>query len=105
MVVTQGGARSRHVWGHDVEHDEGRVSSAIVDFKMETMTITTASGSRYRLAGLPGQSKKAQPVWEEWCNANGVVAPRDITNDYMDPADVSTRQFKALNITAFAKSD
>ncbi len=99
-VVTRGGARTRHVWGHDIATDEGCVSETIMDFKMETMTITTATGRRYRLGGLPGRSKKAQPVWEEWCSQHGVVAQRDVTNDYMDPADVSTRQFVALNISA-----
>ena len=102
MVTTRSGARSRHVWGHDVAHDEGRVSSAIVDFKMETMTLTTASGAHYRLAGLPGVSRKAQPVWKEWCKTNDVVAERDVTNDYMDPDDVSTRQFVALNVSALS---
>ena len=106
MVVTQSGGRTRHAWGHYVANDRGLVSSAIVDFKLETMTITTASGSQYRLAGLPGLSKKGQPVWEEWCRAHEVIAERDVTNDYMDPDDVSTRQFVALNISAFsAKSD
>lgn len=102
MVGTRSGVRSRHVWGHDVAIDEGCVSDAIVDFKLETMTVTTASGLHYRLAGLPGPSKKGRPVWEEWCRANEVVAERDVTNDYMDPDDVSTRQFVALNVSAFS---
>ncbi len=101
-VVTKGGVRSRHVWGHDVVADEGRVSGAIVDFKLETMTITTDSGAHYRLGGLPAHSRKAQPVWDEWCRANEVIATRDVTNDYMDPDDVSTRQFVALNASAFS---
>ncbi len=100
-VVAQGGKRSRHVWGHDLALDEGRVSDAIVDFDMKSMTVTTASGAKYRLGGLPGQSRKAQPVWDEWCRVNEVVAEVDVTNDYMDPEDVSTRQFMALNISAF----
>jgi len=100
-VVTVSGARSRHVWGHDAEHDEGRVSSAIVDFKMESMTATTTSGARFKLLGLPGHSRKGETVWEQWCSAQGVVSQRDVTNDYMDPDDVSTRQFVALNDSAF----
>lgn len=100
-VVAQNGARTRHVWGHDLENDEGRVSSAIVDFKMESMTATTASGTRYRLLGLPGASRKGRPVWDDWCRVHGVVSQRDVTNDYMDADDVSTRQFVALNDNAF----
>lgn len=101
-VATRNGARSRHVWGHDIAADEGRVSDAIKDFALETMTITTISGARYRLGGLPANSRKAQPVWEEWCRAHDVIAEVDVTNDYMDPDDVSTRQFVALNAAAFS---
>ncbi len=100
-VVTRNGARTRHVWGHDAAIDDGRVSSAIVNFRLDTMTLTTTTGTQYRLTGLPGRSRKGQPVWEAWCSANGVVAERDVTNDYMDPDDVSTRQFVALNDSAF----
>ncbi len=101
-VVTRRGARTRHVWGHDVASDEGRVSGPIANFVLETMTITTTSGARYRLAGLPGHSRKGQPVWEEWCSANEVIGEKDVTNDYMDPDDVSTRQFVAMNDSAFS---
>ncbi len=105
-VVTKSGARTRHVWGHDAALDEGRVSSAVADFNLETMTVTTITGAHYRLAGLPGTSRKGQPVWEKWCAENGVVYEKDATNDYMDPEDVSTRQFVAMNDTAFsAKAD
>ena len=102
MVVTRSGVRTRHVWGHDIASDEGCVSGPIVSFKLETMTVITAKGLHYRLAGLPGPSKKGQPVWEEWCRAHEVVAERDVTNDYMDPDDVSTRQFAALNVSSFS---
>ncbi|HEY5994853.1 MAG TPA: hypothetical protein VIU46_09690 [Gallionellaceae bacterium] len=101
-VIPRNAPRSRHVWGHDIAIDEGCVSAPIVDFKMETMTVTTASGKQYRLAGLPGHSRKGQPVWEQWCKVNEVIYQREVTNDYMDPEDVSTRQFVALNDTAFS---
>lgn len=100
-VVTRDGVRSRHAWGHEVETDAGRVSEAIKDFSMEAMTLTTATGTRYHLAGLPGHSRKGQPVWDEWCKAHNVVAQLEVTNDYMDAEDVSTRQFMALNVSAF----
>lgn len=101
-VVTQGGMRTRHLLGHDIDSDEGRVSSPIVDFKLDAMMATTSSGGRYRLAGVPGQSRKVQSIWDDWCRANGVYAQYDVTNDYMDPDDMSTRQFVALNVSAFA---
>ncbi len=98
-ILTQEGTRSRHLLGHDVTNDEDRISSAIVDFKMESMTATTGSGVRYRLGGVPGQSRRMQAMWDEWCGAHGVVSQRDVTNDYMDPDDMSTRQFVALRFT------
>lgn len=101
-VFTRSGARSRHAWGHDIATDEGRVSSAIAEFKLETMTVTTTTGTHYRLAGLPGLSRKGQPVWEQWCRENEVISELDVTNEYMDPDDVSTRQFVALNDSAFS---
>lgn len=101
-VVTRDQTRTRHLLGHDVENDDGRVSSPIANFEAELMTATTSSGARYRLAGLPGHSRKVQSMWDDWCRENGVIAQYDVTNDYMDPDDVSTRQFTALNISAFA---
>lgn len=101
-VVSRGGVRSRHVWGHDLATDAGRVSEAITGFDMASMTATTRSGARYRLGGLPGHSRRAQPVWEAWCKAHDVVGQLEVTNDYMDPDDVSTRQFMALNVSAFS---
>lgn len=101
-VVTRHGTRTRHLAGHDVTNDEGRVSSPIVEFKLESMTATSSSGARYRLAGLPGQSRKVEAVWEHWCKTNEVVSQRDVTNDYMDPDDVSTRQFVALTGSALS---
>jgi hypothetical protein len=99
-VLTRDGTRSRHLLGHDVTNDEDRISSAVAEFKMESMTATTNSGVRYRLAGVPGQSRRMHSMWEEWCRSYGVVSQHDVTNDYMDPEDVSTRQFAALNISA-----
>ncbi len=106
MVVKKSGGRTRHVCGHDATIDAGRVSEPVTDFKLETMTITTANGAVYKLVGFPAQSRKVQPVWEEWCEANGVVAERDVTNDYLDPENINTGQFVALNASAFtAKTD
>ncbi len=104
-VVAKGGGRTRHVWGHDVAADECRVSEPVVGFTMENMTVTTANGTQYRLGGLPGQFGRGRPVWEEWCKARGVMAEVDVTTEYMDPDDVSTRQFMALNVSALSAKD
>ncbi len=105
MVVTKGGSRTRHVCGHDAAIDAGCVSDTVVDFKLDTMTITTASGATYKLVGFPAQSRKVQPVWEEWCKTNGVAAERDISNEYLDPANINTGQFMALNVSAFSAKE
>ncbi len=105
MVVMKSGARTRHVCGHDATIDAGRVSGAVADFKLDTMTITTASGETYKLVGFPAQSRKVQPIWEEWCKANGVAVERDISNEYLDPANINTGQFVALNVSAFSAKD
>lgn len=99
-IVGRGGLRTRHLVGHDITHDEDRVSSPIAKFNMETMTAATASGACYRLAGVPRQSRKAQAVWDDWCRTSRVQAQRDVTTEYMDPDDVSTRQFVAISMTA-----
>lgn len=105
-VLRKDGGRTRHLWGHDVARDDGCASGSITDFSMETMTATTSSGTRYRLAGLPGYSRKGGAAWKDWCSVNEVVSERDVTNQYMDVDDVSTRQFVALNDSAFsAKPD
>ncbi len=101
-VLTRDGVRTRHLLGHDVTNDEDRVSSPVIGFKLEIMTATTSSGARYRLAGVPAQSRRLQGMWEEWCRAYGVIDQRDVTNDYMDPDDLSTRQFVALNVSAIS---
>lgn len=91
-VVAPEGRRSRHVWGHDVTHDEGRASSPIIKFDLETMTATTHSGTNYRLLGLPGNSRQGRHVWGKWCRRYGVVSELDVTNEYLNidelPADV-----------------
>lgn len=99
-IVGRGGLRTRHLLGHDVTHDEDRVSSPIAKFNMDSMTATTASGARYRLAGVPGHSRKAQAVWDDWCRTSRVAAQRDVTTEYMDPDDVSTLQFVAISKSA-----
>ncbi len=57
MVVKKSGGRTRHVCGHDATIDAGRVSEPVTDFKLETMTITTANGAVYKLVGFPAQSR------------------------------------------------
>ncbi len=83
-VVSQAGDRSRHVYGHDVTNRGGRVSSTIRSFDRETMTITTRSGSQYKLMGVPGHCRIGDNVWAKWCAENGVASQTDVTDEYFD---------------------
>lgn len=78
------GVRTRHVYGHDVTNNGGRVSSSICAFDPQTRTITTRSGSQYRLMGVPGRCRIGDKVWESWCAANGVASQTDVSHEYFD---------------------
>jgi hypothetical protein len=90
------GVRSRHVWGHDVTHNQGRASSAIIEFNKDTMTATTRSGKLYKLVGLPGNSRIGRSAWSKWCRDNGIVSDRDVTDDYLNVNQVSTVGFNKI---------
>lgn len=81
-VVTQNGTRSRHVYGHDVTNDAGRASTAIKEFDLQTMTVTTRSGRTYKLMGAPGNARSGECAWQNWCRANGVTSEVDVTSHY-----------------------
>ncbi len=91
-VVTSDGKRSRHLWGHDVTNASGRSSSALVTFDPRTMTVTTRSGTTYRLVGLPGNSRIGRHAWLNWCKDNGVVSSLDVTSEYLDVERLSAEE-------------
>jgi len=90
------GEVSRHLCGHEVSEDVGRASSPIKSFDRESMMLTTQSGSRYQLYGLPGTSKSADKAWHDWCKINNVIKERDVTLEYLDVSKVSTVGFERL---------
>lgn len=81
-VVSRTGTLSRHLYGHDVTNNAGRVSSAIQEFDLEAMTATTRSGRNYRLLGAPGSSRIGEYAWQDWCNKNGATPKSDVTDQY-----------------------
>ncbi len=83
-VVSKSGARSRHIWGHDVANDAGRASSGIKEFDLEAMTATTHSGRVYKLVGAPGKARSGEKAWQNWCNINDVVSAVDVTSEYFN---------------------
>lgn len=104
-VELKTGETSRHLCGHDVSHDLGRASSPIKSFDRDTMVITTQSGSRYRLQGLPGNSSVADRAWRNWCKSNQVQRERDVTDEYLDVSKVSTIGFQKLIRSAVHTKD
>ncbi len=89
-VETQNGARSRHVWGHDVKNGLGRASSPIIEFNLDAMTVITRSGRNYKLIGLPGNTRLGQNAWSRWCSNNKVVSELDVTSEYLNIDRLST---------------
>lgn len=95
-VDSKEGVRSRHVWGHDVTNNLGRASSPIATFDRDTMTATTRSGKMYNLVGLPGNSRLGRSAWRKWCLNNGIVAEKDVTDEYLNVNQVSTVGFEKI---------
>ncbi|MDD5058308.1 MAG: hypothetical protein PHQ60_10580 [Sideroxydans sp.] len=96
----QDGTRTCHVWGHDVTNNRGRASTSIVEFNLDSMTATTVSGSKYKLVGLPGNSRLGQHAWINWCSKHGVVSEVDITDECLNVNQVSTVEFARINSVA-----
>lgn len=94
------GTRTRHVWGHDVSNNVGRASSPITEFDLETMTATTRSGSKYKLFGLPGNSRLGKQAWNNRRNINIIISEQDITDEYLNVNQLSTARFAKINIAA-----
>ena len=89
-VTFKDGTHSRHIWGHDVTHDQGRASSPIKEFDKEAMIATTHSGRDYKLVGVPGKAHAGEYVWQNWCRINGVVSEIDVTAEYFDASRIKT---------------
>jgi hypothetical protein len=90
-ILTQKGTSSRHVYGHDITNDTACASTSIKEFNRETMTVTTHSGSVYKLLGAPGHSRKGMIVWKEWCNKYGVVSEVDVTDEYFSAENLFSK--------------
>lgn len=91
------GTRSHHVWGHEAKKSRGRASSPIIEFDRDTMTATSRSGSKYKLVGLPGNSRLGKGAWSRWCNDNTIVSESDVTNQYLNIDQLSTLELTRIN--------
>lgn len=74
--------RTRHIVGYIPSQDEGRVSSAIMLFERDTMTVRTQSNRLYHLIGPPGEHPDADYVWDHWKQFNEAIDEIDVTHCY-----------------------
>lgn len=72
-------------YNHSGWDGEGRVSSKIVEFDMETKTGITRSGRKYILKGLPAYNGDAHYVFDGWLRINKLTRDdiSDATGDYL----------------------
>lgn len=62
----------RHLVGWAIENREGRVSSRIEQFDINTMCGVTSTGRVYKLDGRPGRNMDAEYTWNNWRAMNDV---------------------------------
>lgn len=67
-----------HFVGHIVG-GQGRVSSPIKAFDLDSMAGVTRSGRRYRLVGEPGQDSDGLYVWAHWCAFNRIERSEEVS--------------------------
>ena len=101
-IETPDGVCSRHMCGHGAKNSRGHASSPINEFNQDSMTVTTRSGSIYKLVGLPGNSRLGRSAWRRCCrdNDNVIASQADVTNEYLDIDNLSTGEFKKNNNAA-----
>ncbi len=70
-----------HFMGFNVDDQDGRVSTTIVQFDAERLRGITSSGRVYELHGPPGLDPDAAYVWRIWAKVNRVTKADDISED------------------------
>lgn len=77
------GIEGLHFVGWNLQDQEGRVSSRILEFDAQMMRGRTDSGRVYELVGEPGFDADAEHVWECWCRFNKAQDIVDVTDEVM----------------------
>ena len=72
-----------HLVGYNVTESEGRVSSPLVAFDVETRTAVTRSGRRYVLIGEPGSNADASYTFAVWCEISQVAHWANVTEEVL----------------------
>ena len=84
---TKSDKQTMHWVGFNVEEEEGRVSSNMVEYDMKTRCGKTKQGRVYALQGPPGLEGDGAHVWEMWLAINEIAVVVDITSSFTVPAD------------------
>lgn len=66
--------KTRHFVGYNYVYNEGRISSAIIEFDKEKMIGKTKSGRIYKLKGDPGNNLDSAYVWTFWRKRNKITS-------------------------------
>lgn len=81
--------RTMHWVGYNVEEEEGRVSSNMVEYDISTGRGKTQKGRVYALQGPPGLEGDGAHVWEMWLAINEIAGVVDITSSFAVPDDTA----------------
>lgn len=81
--IWETGSGQRHFIGFNPAGKEGRVSSYIKEFDMDSMCGVTSSGRIYKLEGPPGYDTNAMYVWNRWKQIKQVSDVKDITQQFV----------------------
>ena len=75
-------AGSRHLIGWSLTDGEAKASSTIVEFHPSEAEVTTQSGRRYRVVGLPGVGVDAEYIWSMWLHRNQEQEVGDVSEEF-----------------------
>jgi hypothetical protein len=75
--------KENHLVGKNLDGWGGRVSTAVLNFDVNTRQATTKSGRIYSLIGTPGYDDDASYVLDHWLRINKVEAWNDITLEFL----------------------
>lgn len=81
-VQTKDSQIERHFIGYNQKDQEGRVSSAIQNYNVETGQGVTRSGRVYQLIGEPGYDQDGEWVWANWTRVNQFLNEKDVSGEF-----------------------
>ena len=84
VLVPEIGHPTAHLVGFNEHCYEGRVSSPLKRFDVESRCGVTSSGRVYRLLGQPGLNGDGAYVWERWVGAWNATVFEELSLEALD---------------------